>query len=155
MVAIVLAGALGSCAIGSSPSAQATLKPTLELRQEDGGTVAFQAGPPVPDFGLQPRPRLDLDGAWRFQADPQLDDNLTFGDRSQTLRPLTLEAAQRVKPGYDDSGWRTLSVPGTFDSPPDGHLIGGWYRRQFFVPAAWLDHSSLKVRSGRYVAAVA
>src|SRR5437660_825181 len=89
-VALVLVGALGSCAIGSSQGAQATLKPTLELRHVDGGTVAFQSGQPVPDFGLQPRPRLDLDGAWRFQADSQLDDNLTFGDRSQTLRTLTL-----------------------------------------------------------------
>src|SRR5207237_5592565 len=69
-------------------------------------------------------------------------------------RTLTLEAARRVKPDYNDSGWRTLGVPGTFDPPPDGHLTGGWYRRQFFLPATWLDHSSLKFGSADYVADV-
>jgi beta-galactosidase len=150
----VLAGALGSCAIGSLPGAQATLRPTLELRQADGGTVAFQSGQPVPDFGLQPRPRIDLVGGWHFQPAPRLDDTLTFGDRAQTQRRLTAEAGDRPRANYDDSGWRTLSVPGTFDPPPDGHLTGGWYRRQFLVPAGWLDRSSLKFGSADYVADV-
>jgi beta-galactosidase len=154
LLLLVPAGALGSCAIGSLPGAQATLKPTLELRQADGGTVAFQSGQPVPDFGLQPRPRIDLAGAWRFQPAPRLDDTLTFGDRAQTQRRLTAEAGDRLRTSYDDSGWRTLSVPGTFDPPPDGHLTGAWYRRQFPVPTGWLDHSSLKFASADYVADV-
>jgi len=45
-------------------------------------------------------------------------------------------------------------VPGTFDPPPGGHLAGAWYRRQFPVPADWLDHSSLKFASADYVADV-
>jgi beta-glucuronidase len=140
--------------IAPSAGAQATLKPTLELRQTDSGTVAVQSGQPVPDFGVQPRPRVDLDGPWRFEPAGELNGTLTFGDRAQTQRPLTAEAGARVRPGFDDSGWRSQSVPGTFDPPPDGHLAGGWYRRQFSLPLAWPDHALLKFGSADYVADV-
>ena len=82
-VALLLA-ALFLAACSSEQQPHATLKPTLEVRQVDGGLVAFQNGQPVPNFGVQPHPRLDLDGAWRFQA-MQLNDGLSFNDRRQTL----------------------------------------------------------------------
>ena len=86
MLLPLAAGALGACAISPQSGAEATLKPTLELRQADGGTVVFQSGQPVPDFGVQPRPRVDLDGLWRFDPAGRLNDTLTFGDRAQTQR---------------------------------------------------------------------
>jgi beta-glucuronidase len=152
LLPLVLVAALGGCAIGAPTGAQATLKPTLELRQADGGTVAYQSGQPVPDFGMQPRPRIDLGGPWRFDPADELNGALTFGDRALTRRPLTVEAGGRQAASYDDSRWRSLGVPGTFDPPPDGHLTGGWYRRQFSVPLAWPDHSLLKFGSADYVA---
>src|SRR5207302_1543718 len=154
LLPLVLVAALGGCTIGAPTGAQATLKPTLGLRQADGGTVAYQSGQPVPDFGMQPRPRIELDGPWRFDQAGELNDALTFGDRAETQRPLTVEAGGRQRASYDDSRWRTLGVPGTFDPPPDGHLTGGWYRRQFSVPVVWPNHSLLKFGSADYVADV-
>lgn len=149
----LVGGALAACGFVSSGT-QATLRPTLDLRQVDGGLAAFQSGQPVPDFGVQPRTRLDLNGAWRFQPAPALNQALTFGDRAQTLPGLKAEAGPRSQADYDDSRWRRLQVPGTFDPPPDGHLTGGWYRTQFYVPATWLDHSRLAFGSVNYVADV-
>jgi hypothetical protein len=47
--------------------APAALQPTLSFQQVDGGRVAMQNDQPVPSFGVQPRPRLDLSQGWRFQ----------------------------------------------------------------------------------------
>src|ERR671933_396699 len=84
---------LAGCTSGQQP--HATLRPTLEVRRVDGGLVAFQGDLPVPEFGVQPRPRLDLDGPWRFEA-TQLDDGLSLGDRRRTLPGLTREAGGRL-----------------------------------------------------------
>jgi beta-galactosidase len=149
----LLAGALAGCSPGPALGGQATLRPTLELRQVDGGPVVFESGQPVPDFGVQPRPRIDLDGPWRFQAAP-LDDRLSFGDRRMTLAGLRSEAGDRLEAAYDDSGWASLQVPGSFDPPPAGRVRGGWYRRTFEVPAGWPDHSLLKFGSADYLADV-
>jgi beta-galactosidase len=150
---LVASGSLGACALGLSTS-QASLKPTLELRQADGGTVGFQSGQPVGQYEVQPRPRLDLDGAWRFQPAPALSQALTLGDRGQTRQGLQAEAGARTQADYDDSRWQRLQVPGTFDPPPGGHLTGGWYRTQYYVPATWLEHSRLAFGSADYVADV-
>jgi beta-galactosidase len=143
------------CLIGCSSNHQppATLKATLEVRQMAGGLVAFQNGQPVPDFGVQQRPRLALDGSWRFQA-AQLDDRLSFNDRRQTLGGLTAEAGPRLQDTYDDSGWQLSSVPGTFNQPPAGHATGGWYRTQFSMPTAWPERTSLRFGSVNYLADV-
>jgi beta-galactosidase len=152
MVALLLA-ALFLAACSSDQQPHATLKPTLEVRQVDGGLVAFQNGQPVPNFGVQPHPRLDLDGAWRFQA-MQLNDGLSFNDRRQTLSRLSGEAGNRLKENFDDSRWATSDVPGTFDQPPSSRATGGWYRTSFRVPATWPERSSLRFGSANYLADV-
>jgi beta-galactosidase len=144
-VGICLAGC------GSQPAQHATLKPTLEVRQVDGGPVAFQNGQPVPAFGVQPRTRLELDGAWRFQA-TQLSDSLSFNDRRQTLTRLTAEAGDRLKDNFDDSRWSTSQVPGTFDLPPSSRTTGAWYRKTFQVPETWPERASLRFASANYLA---
>lgn len=149
----LLAGVLPLVACGNNHQPYATLKPTLGVRQVDGGLVAFQSGLPVPGFGVQPRPRVDLDGPWRFQA-TQLDDRLTLGDRRRTLPGLLREAGDRLKDEYDDSRWSELAVPGSFDVPPSSRVTGGWYRTRFFVPSSWPDHASLRFGSADYVADV-
>jgi beta-galactosidase len=140
------------CLLGCNSTQQphATLKPTLDVKQVDGGLVAFQNGQPVPDFGARQRPRIALDGQWRFQA-TQLDDNLSFNDRRQTLSKVVGEAGSRLRESFDDSRWQLSSVPGTFDQPPSSRATGGWYRTRFSVPASWPDHSSLRFASLNYL----
>jgi beta-galactosidase len=151
-----LAAGLAACLLAplacSTPSpTQARLRPTFEVRQVDGGPVPYEQGRPVPTFSLQPRTRIDLDGAWRFQASP-LDSGFTFGDRSKAvLRSLTDEAGARIRDGYDDSSWSPLAVPGTFSPPPSSHVDGGWYREQFVVPPSWNGTATLAFQSANYV----
>jgi beta-glucuronidase len=152
LVALVIASL---CLFGCSSNQphHATLKPTLEVRQVDGGQVAFQNGQPVPEFGVQQRPRISLDGQWRSQI-TQLDDGISFNDRRQTLARMVAEAGPRLQETYDDSRWPLSSVPGTFDLPPSSRATGAWYRTRFSVPAGWADHASLRFGSVNYLADV-
>jgi hypothetical protein len=124
LLVLVVVGALGSCTIGSFPGTQATLQPTLQLRQVDGGSVAFQAGQPVPDFGMQPRPRIDLAGQWRFQPAARLDQALTFGDRGQTRRGLTAEAGNRPATGSRRATTTRGGAPWPCPGPSTRHPTG-------------------------------
>lgn len=64
---------------------------------------------------------VPLDGAWRFATDP--------GN--------TGEAAGWAQPGFDDSGWATLQVPGNWDVHDAwaGYRGWGWHRRTVASPA--------------------
>jgi beta-galactosidase len=152
-----LAGALlaaMAAACSSPPPGQARLRPTLEVRQEDGGQVAYELGQPVPTFAPQPRTRIDLSGSWRFQP-AALDQELTFADRdAATRRALAAEAGGRLSDAYDDSGWGELAVPGTFSPPPQSRTEGGWYRYRFSAPPAWPTMATLEFQSVGYVADV-
>jgi beta-glucuronidase len=145
---------LATAACAAPPPGQAALRPTLELRQADGGQVAFQLGQPVPTFSPQPRTGVDLEGGWRFQA-LDVDQALTFADRTNGVKSrLTAEAGDRLRPGYDDSGWGTLAVPGTFSPPTGTQTRSGWYRHRFAVPPSWDTGATLKFQSVSYVADV-
>jgi len=146
---------VAAVACSGSPPDQARLKPTLELRQGDGGQIAYELGQPVPTFDPQPlRTRLDLSGAWRFQA-ADVDPSLSFAERGDgTRRALTAEAGSRLQEGYDDSAWSQLAVPGTFSPPPSSRSTGGWYRLRFAVPNAWGARATLAFQSVGYVADV-
>jgi hypothetical protein len=151
VLAVTLPAAL---ACSSSPPGQARLKPTLDLRQVDGGQVAYEDGQPVPTFDPQPRTRVDLSGSWRFQA-AELDENLTFAERDGAARrALTAEAGGRLQGAYDDSAWSQLAVPGSFSPPPSSRVTGGWYRLQFAVPELWSTTGMLEFQSAGYVADV-
>ena len=144
--ALLVAGACAAPAPG-----QARLRPTFEIRQADGGQVAFEQGRPVPTFSAQPRDGIDLDGAWRFQP-VTLDSGLTFASRdSGGRRALTAAAGDRLKDEYDDSSWSMLQVPGTFSPAPTSRVTGGWYRVRFSVPADWSALATLKFQSAGYV----
>jgi hypothetical protein len=144
--------AAGACS-GPAPG-QARLRPTLELRQVDGGQVAYEQGQPVPTFDPQPRTRIDLSGTWRFQ-EAALDDALTFADRgSGARRALNAEAGARLQSTYDDSSWSQIDVPGTFSPPPVSRVTGGWYRYRFLVGSLWDTPGLLQFQSVGYVADV-
>ncbi|MBO0701591.1 MAG: beta galactosidase jelly roll domain-containing protein [Candidatus Dormibacteraeota bacterium] len=114
--------------------------------------MAFQNGAPVPGFQRQTRPVIDLDGSWRWQAEP-MNDSLSLGARSRTLPQIERNAGGRQRRGYDDRTWATMTVPGTFNQPPQRVVNGGWYRRTFDVPASWSGQSAtLKLGAVNYVA---
>jgi Glycosyl hydrolases family 2, sugar binding domain/Glycosyl hydrolases family 2, TIM barrel domain len=130
-----------------------SLPPTLTMEDAAGGQVAMQNGIPVPTFDAQPRPHLDLSGTWRVER-AVFDSELSLTDRKQALDPITAQAAGREAPGYDDSGWETIPVPGTVNPPPKRET-GAWYRHTFEVPAAWDGLAvTLKFAAVNYVADV-
>src|SRR5690349_2464014 len=135
-------------------SGRADLAPTLSFKDEPGGSVAFQSGQPVPTFDRQPRLSVDLDGAWRFDAQP-LDANLSLANRGPALKDITADLGARADASFDDSQWPMIDVPGTFNPPSDRSRSGGYYRTDLFVPSTWLDrYAWLKFGAVRYVADV-
>ncbi len=152
-LSLVLSLASAACSLVPTPG-QANLPPTLSLRDEAGGVVAFASGQPVPTFDRQPRLVADLDGAWRFDSQ-QLDTAASLTDRKSSMSDLTTELGQRSAPTFDDSAWSAIDVPGTFNPPPDSRITGGFYRHGFFVPAAFSGkYALLKFGAVRYVADV-
>src|SRR3981189_205238 len=123
-LSLVLPMASAACSLIPTPG-QANLAPTLSLRDQPGGPVAFASGQPVPTFDRQPRLVADLRGAWHF--DPQqLDTTASLTDRKSSLSALTTEVGQRAAPTFDDSAWSAIDVPGTFNPPPDSRITGGF-----------------------------
>src|SRR3989475_681562 len=155
LVMAVAVGGLVSCSFGSGTSISAAgLAPTLNFQLVDGGRVAMQSGQPVPTFSWQPRPRLDLNSGWRFQP-ANLDDEMSFAPRRQSLGGLVREAAGREKPGFADGAWQPAAVPGSVNPPPRGHAVDGWYRVTFTPPADWSTGAVvLKFGSVNYLADV-
>lgn len=150
-VALLLVAAAAACI--PAPRT-ATLAPTLTIEDVGGLSVAMQNGIPVPTFDWQPRPRIDLDGAWRVER-VTLDEGLTMGSRETTLAEIEAAAGGRHDPAYDDAAWPTIEVPGTTNPPPDGEEGGAWYRRTFEVPAAWAGRAvALRFGAANYVADV-
>ena len=135
-------------------SGKADLAPTLNFQDEPGGPVAFETGQPVPTFDRQPRLRAELGGDWRFDAE-QVNTTLSLADRKASLKQLTDEMGHRADPTYDDSGWATIAVPGTFNPPPNKTTTGGYYRLDFNVPPVWSGkYATLKFGAVRYMADV-
>ncbi|HSK92603.1 MAG TPA: glycoside hydrolase family 2 TIM barrel-domain containing protein [Candidatus Angelobacter sp.] len=146
LVLLAIAGA--ACLPIGSPG---TLPPTLVLEERGGVTVAMQNGIPVPSFSWQPRPRLELDGAWQVER-TDLDVELTMGDRDATLPAIEDEGEGRHLPEHDDAGWERVAVPGTINPPPDGEEGGAWYRRTVDVPSDWDGRAvTLRFASANYV----
>ena len=148
---IVLGLVLPGCA---TPAAVAELSPTLSFKTVPGGRVAFQDGIPVPTFSFQPRRRIELTGRWRVQT-MAMDDDLSLGARPNSLKRITAEAAGRNQPGYDDTSWSMVDVPGSYNAPPSPAGDGAWYRKDFDVPPEWQNQTvSLKFGAVNYVADV-
>jgi beta-galactosidase len=154
VMAVVLSG-LASCSLGSASSISAAgLPSTLSFQLVDGGRVAMQNGQPVPSFGVQPRPRLDLKTGWRFQV-ANLDDTMSFAPRKESLGGLVREAAGREKTIFNDSSWPAAAVPGSVNPPPGGRPTDGWYRVVFTAPNEWVGQAvTLKFASVNYLADV-
>ena len=157
--AVLLAACLTRPLVGSACSlvptgGRADLPPTLSFQDEPGGPVAFQSGQPVPTFDREPRLRADLDGVWRFDPQP-LNTALSLTDRKSSLQGIKNELGLRAAPIFDDSGWATINVPGSFNPPPSRTINSGYYRVEFYVPPVWSgQYAMLKFGAVRYVADV-
>jgi beta-glucuronidase len=152
LVVVLLAVPLGSCA----PAAHAgSLPPTLTLEDHGGAQVAMQGSIPVPSFELQLRQAISLAGPWRVQRET-FDTDLSLTDRATSLSLIEAEAEGRQSAAFDDEAWETAVVPGALNPPPrDRQETGAWYRRQFFVPAAWTGQAAtLKAEAINYLADV-
>jgi beta-glucuronidase len=133
---------------------RADLPASLTFQDEPGGPVAFESGQPVPTFDRQPRTTAELDGAWRFDAE-HLNTDLSLSDRKGSLKAIAAELGRRGEAGYDDTGWSTIGVPGTFNPPPNSATTGGYYRFDFTLTSAWSgQYALLKFGAVRYVADV-
>jgi beta-galactosidase len=148
--AIILAAAT---IVGCVPiSTVGTLAPTLTIDDSSGVAIAMQNGMPVPTFEWQPRPRIDLDGAWLVQR-ADFDTDLTMASRDGSLDDIEANAGGRQLAEHDDAGWQELEVPGTLNEPPDGDEGGAWYRRHFDVPTDWAGQAvTIRFGSANYVA---
>ena len=92
-----------------------------------------------------PSAKTNLTGVWRFKGDWQ-ENGLAEGWH---------------QPDFDDSEWRSLHVPGSWEDqgittnnprwpsthPSDGYNGYAWYRHHFTVPAEW-EHARVAFRSG-------
>jgi beta-glucuronidase len=132
----------------------ANLPTTLSFKDVSGGPVAFQSDQPVPTFDSQPRPRVDLNGTWRFQSQT-LDSDVSLTDRKIALNLLSAEIGGRANLDYEDSFWSEVQVPGTFNPPPQRSITGGYFRRDFLLPENWsAPYAMLKFGAVRYIADV-
>jgi beta-glucuronidase len=130
------------------------LQPTLTIASVRGGDVAMQNGMPVPSFGYQARPRIDLTGAWQVERST-FDSDVSLTPRESSLDRIVTEAAGRQRANYDDRSWQRIDVPGALNVPPDRREIGGWYRRSFLMPSSWSGESiALKFGAVNYIADV-
>src|SRR6266550_6418625 len=144
---------MAACSLVPTPG-QADLAPTLSLQDQPGGVVAFESGQPVPTFDRQPRLVADLDGTWRFEPHT-FDAAASLTDRKGSLGAMTTDLGPRGGVIYDDASWSAISVPGTFNPPPDSSITGGYYRHDFYVPTAFTgNYALLKFGAVRYVADV-
>jgi beta-galactosidase len=146
---VVAAATIAGCVPASSVG---TLAPTLTLDDAGGVAVAMQNGMPVPTFEWQPRPRIDLDGAWLVER-ADFDVDLTMTNRDASLETIETEAGGRQLTEHDDAGWEREIVPGTLNAPPDDEEGGAWYRRRFDVPVDWAGRDvTIRFESANYVA---
>ena len=98
----------------------------------------------------QPRATLTLRDGWRFSRTDTHADSLDGGcpdDDGQQQQPC--------QPGFNDAGWRALSIPHDFvvEAPlvPSEDSVAknqgyrdygqAWYRLKFSVPAEWSQRS--------------
>jgi beta-galactosidase len=147
LLVVAIAGCIPIGAVG-------TLEPTLTLVDQGDHAIAMQNGMPVPDFGWQPRPRIDLDDGWLVEI-ASLDPALTMAGRAGALPAIEAEADGRQLPDYPDDGWQPIEVPGTINSPPSGEEGGAWYRRHVEIPPSWSGRAvTVRIGTAAYVADV-
>ncbi|HYC24308.1 MAG TPA: glycoside hydrolase family 2 TIM barrel-domain containing protein [Candidatus Bathyarchaeia archaeon] len=85
--------------------------------------------------GASAAAQVSLDGPWRFQLESSACDG---GPQCEGI------SGRWFDPGFDDSGWRELDVPGHFTRQIPLDELGGresrlpfnfaWYRRSFTIP---------------------
>jgi len=137
----------------SSLPAQASLPPTVALRQIGEMVVPFQADMPIPTYEPQLRPRIDLSDGWRrWRTD--LDHALTLSART----PGNLSAIEEEGRGAhmverDDRLWAVARLPEVDNPPPYPGLSGVWYRRKVSIPPIWKERRVLfQCLAANYVA---
>lgn len=84
-----------------------------------------------------PRDAIDLSGVWKFY--PAFVEIQTRHDFLGS-RPAGAPHGGWVLPGFDDSRWWDIQVPGSWNTQFEdlGSYEGeGWYRKELFVPGAW------------------
>ena len=136
------------------PTDGGDLPPTLEMVDVRGGPVAVQNGIPVPTFAPQGRARIDLSREWRHEA-TRMDSDLSLTPREASLERIVAEGGGREQPGYDDTAWAPIQVPGTVNPIPDREERSAWYRTTFRVPGLWADRAvTLKFGAANYIADV-
>jgi len=127
----------------SSLPVEASLPPTVELRQIGELVVPFQADRPIPTCEPQLRPRIDLSDGWRrWRTD--LDHTLTLSARTpENLSSIEQEGKGAHSVERDDRLWALARLPEVANSPPYSGPSGVWYRRKVSIPPMWKERRVL------------
>jgi beta-glucuronidase len=84
-----------------------------------------------------------------------MDDDLSLAVRSQSLKRIVADAGGREQAAFDDTGWSTVDVPGSYDPPPATTGNGAWYRKDFDIAPDWQNQTvTLKFGAANYIADV-
>lgn len=82
-------------------------------------------------------PQRFLEGGWDFHGQwrclrVELDSDLSLAARDgDVVRAMEVEALDFQQPGFDDSGWPLVDVPGVAAEPPEQYEGGLLYRTRF------------------------
>jgi beta-galactosidase len=85
------------------------------------------AAPAIPADSIGPGASISMDGAWLFRLDPE----------------NTGAARGWHQAKVPDNGWRTVTVPHTWqvEARNAEYMAAAWYRRSFDAPQAWADRA--------------
>jgi beta-galactosidase/beta-glucuronidase len=126
MLLVVLSSGGGCGSTQTQPSIPTPLPTLIPTSVPTTPPTPVPTTPPTPvtsvsrSFLAVPPSSIPLSGEWRFAVDP---DGVG-------------EAQGWAEPGFDDSGWTTVTVPHTWNVMPDCAEYEGvaWYRRTFTLP---------------------
>src|ERR671924_18608 len=122
--ALTIALLLGPALLGYLGGCSPVPPPLPAPPSSQARTGPLVAVPPV---------RLSLSGPWQFAVDPEA------GGHAQGW----------AQPDFDDAGWRTVTVPHTWNVMPEFADYAGiaWYRRQLTLPSSAAE-AQVRLRFG-------
>lgn len=120
-------------------AAEKTASPTFDISVIDGYPVPIQNNIVYPSFEKQDRDYFSLDGTWLIKK-VNGNHELTMNERSENIIGLLEgESGGATSLYFDSAGWKEYNVPQPVNIPPDRYQGVVWYRKDFELPADFLE----------------